>query len=83
MSGDIHSGERGPAVRDESGLQELMTYSEVAAWLGVPKGTLYAWVHERRVPYVRLGPRMVRFSRRALTAWLAERVVSPDASRCA
>ncbi len=56
---------------------DLMTYDEVAALLGVPKGTLYAWVHDRRLPHIRLGPRLVRFSRKALAAWLAERAVAP------
>ena len=58
---------------------DLMTYDETAALLGLPKGTLYSWVHERRVPHIRLGPRLVRFSRRAMTAWLEAHVVAESA----
>ncbi len=56
---------------------DLIGYRAAAAVLAVPVGTLYSWVHQRRIPYVRLGPRQVRFSRRALAAWLRERTVQP------
>ena len=43
--------------------QSLMTYGEVAALLKMPIGTLYALVHQKRIPHVRLGRRLVRFRR--------------------
>jgi len=49
---------------------EYLTYNQAAKFLNMPKGTLYALVHERRVPHVRLSSRMVRFSRAELEAWL-------------
>jgi excisionase family DNA binding protein len=49
---------------------ELMTYAEAAVLLNVPKGTLYTWVFEKRVPHIRLGKRMVRFSRLQIAKWL-------------
>lgn len=57
---------------------QMLTYTEAAAFLNVPRGTLHAWVHDRRVPHVRLGPRTVRFVRADLDAWVAQRRV--DAS---
>ncbi len=51
----------------------LLTYAEAAAFLNVPRGTLHAWVHHRRVPHVRLGPRSVRFVLADLEHWLAAR----------
>lgn len=48
----------------------MIGYAEAAALLGVPVGTLYHWVHRRRVPHVRLGPRLVRFGRGQLLSWL-------------
>ena len=57
---------------------DLVGYTEAAAILGVPVGTLYAWVHHRRVPHVRLGPRLVKFSRVGLGRWLAEQVVAVE-----
>ena len=67
-------GCEGPFGSGEPG--DLVGYSEAAAILGVPVGTLYAWVHHRRVPHVRLGPRLVKFSRVGLGRWLAERAVT-------
>lgn len=49
---------------------DLMTYTEAAELLNVPKGTLYTWVFEKRVPHIRLGKRMVRFSRLQIAKWL-------------
>ena len=59
---------------------ELLTYSGAAALLGLKLGTLYSMVARREIPHVRLGPRLVRFSRCALTAWIGERTVSAGCS---
>ena len=58
----------------------MLTYREAATLLGVPIGTLYAWVHTRAIPHVRLGPRLVRFSRDALGHWLDARSVCEKAT---
>jgi excisionase family DNA binding protein len=58
--------------------EPLMGYSEAAAFLGVPKGTLYWWVHEGRVPFVRLGRLTVRFDPADLRTWIDTRRHSPD-----
>jgi excisionase family DNA binding protein len=52
---------------------KLIPYHEAAKLLHVPVGTLYAWVHENRVPHVRLGARTVRFDVAALEAWVRAR----------
>jgi excisionase family DNA binding protein len=52
-----------------------LSYTEAAALTGLPLGTLYALVAQRRIPHVRLGPRLVRFSRTQLEAWLSEHAV--------
>ena len=54
---------------------EMISYAEASEFLGVPVGTLYAWVHARRIPHVRLGSRMVRFRLDALKEWVAIRDV--------
>ena len=48
----------------------LITYDEAAKRLGFALGTLYALVHAGRIPHVRLGKRLVRFSRAELQRWL-------------
>jgi excisionase family DNA binding protein len=57
------------------GAAELVDYDEAAHMLGVPKGTVYGWVHLKAIPHVRLGPRLVRFVRSEIVAWLRERSV--------
>lgn len=59
---------------------ELMTYAEVAKALHMKLGTLYAMVAQARIPHVRLGRRLVRFSRREIDAWLRQSAVRPISS---
>ena len=57
---------------------DLLRYPQAAALLGVPVGTVYAWVHQRRIPHHRMGPRLVLFSRGALNEWLRRHAVAAD-----
>ncbi len=57
---------------------DLLTYEEAADLLGVKRGTLYAWVSEKRIPHVRLSARCVRFEKPALLEWVAKRRVRPS-----
>jgi len=56
---------------------ELLTYEQAAELLGVKRGTLYAWVHLKRVPHIRLSKRCVRFDRGEIEAWIAKQKVAP------
>ena len=58
---------------------ELKTYREAARYLGLPIGTLYAWVYEKRIPHIRLSGRTVRFRVADLDAWLAKHRVEAKA----
>ena len=60
-------------------MEDLLTYAEASKHLNIKLGTLYALVSEERVPHVRLGPRLVRFSRSGLDAWLQQHAVVPKA----
>ncbi len=59
----------------------MLNYRQAAELVGVPLGTMYAWVNRRQIPHVRLGGRLVRFRREALEAWLAEHDVPAAAKR--
>jgi excisionase family DNA binding protein len=58
----------------------LLDYEELSNLLKVPKGTLYAWVSEGRIPFIRLGPRTVRFDTEQVQEWLRSRQVTPPHS---
>ena len=51
-------------------LSDYMTYDQLSEFLQMPKGTLYALVHQKRIPHIRIGPRTVRFSKQAIEEWL-------------
>ena len=60
---------------------DLLTYPEAEKFLHIKRGTLYGLVAEKRIPHVRFGPRLVRFSRAALRAWVGSRSVGPADAR--
>jgi excisionase family DNA binding protein len=62
-------------------MDNLLTYADAATHLNMKLGTLYALVSQKRIPHVRLGRRLVRFSRVALDAWLQAGVVVPVAGK--
>jgi excisionase family DNA binding protein len=53
----------------------LLTYNDAATLLRLPVGTVHAMVSQRRIPHVRLGPRLVRFVEAELLAWIETRHV--------
>jgi excisionase family DNA binding protein len=62
-------------------MEDSLTYEQAGRFLNLKTGTLYALVSQRRIPHVRLGRRLVRFSRPALDAWLRSHVVDlPDSN---
>ncbi len=62
-------------------LPEHVGYAGANEITGLPIGTLYSLVHQRRIPHVRLGRRLVRFSRRSLESWLNQHSVPLSATR--
>jgi excisionase family DNA binding protein len=55
--------------RDQD-LDEMLTVEELCAWFKVTKAWVYDEVEGRRLPYVRLGRRHLRFRRRELQRYL-------------
>mgnify|MGYP001615317030 CR=1 FL=1 len=55
----------------------LLSYQQAAQMIGVPIGTVYAWVSQKQIPHVRLGGRLVRFYPDEIRKWLSERRIEP------
>lgn len=51
--------------------RDVMTIDQLAAYLQIPKSTLYKLVHNKKVPGKKVG-RQWRFHREAVDTWLAE-----------
>ena len=54
-----------------------MNYDELSTLLKVKKGTLYHWVYRKKIPFIRLSERVVRFRLSEITAWLNDRSINP------
>ncbi|MGE0551357.1 MAG: helix-turn-helix transcriptional regulator [Kofleriaceae bacterium] len=50
-------------------------YHATAAYIGIPVGTLRAWVSRRQIPHIRLAARIVLFDLDVIDQWLADRTV--------
>lgn len=56
---------------------KALTYAESAELLGIRISTLYSMVSRKQIPHLRLGRRLVRFSRSRLIEWLGTHEVMP------
>ncbi len=45
---------------------------EFADYIGVPKGTLYVWVCQKKIPYLKIG-KLLKFDLREIEQWLKDR----------
>ncbi|HCJ67508.1 MAG TPA: transcriptional regulator [Elusimicrobia bacterium] len=54
--------------------RRLFSIDEVAEYLGVKKWTLYAWVSQRRIPFVKCG-RLTKFDLRRIEQWIQENTI--------
>ena len=57
--------------------KRIVSIAELSEYLGTPKGTLYHWVSQRKIPYVKLG-RSTRFDIAEIDGWLARRSFRPE-----
>jgi len=53
----------------------LLTAAEVANLTGFAEGTIRHFVSQRRIPFIRISPRCVRFRRSDIEAWLEKLMV--------
>lgn len=55
--------------------KRLLTVKELAEYLGLKEHTLYTWVSQRRIPFVKCG-RLTKFDLKAIDGWIKENTVS-------
>ncbi|MBI3605579.1 MAG: helix-turn-helix domain-containing protein [Nitrospirae bacterium] len=56
--------------------RNLMSVSELSLYLNVKVKTLYGWIGQKEIPYLKIG-RLVRFEKTEIDRWLEEKKVSP------
>jgi excisionase family DNA binding protein len=77
---DFLQGSAPAAIVSENGVvsgqitkqKQLLDTNEAAQYLGIRKNTLYEWILQRKIPYVKVG-RLVKFREEELKAWLDKR----------
>lgn len=58
----------------------VVNYDGASKLTSIKKPTLAWMVHKRKIPHIRLGPRMVRFRISELAKWMEERSVPVNES---
>ena len=64
----------GEYIDGRSGWIDLYNISDLSEKLGVKKSTLYQWIHQRKIPYVKIGG-LVKFRPSEIEKWLEEKTV--------
>ena len=57
-------------------MRDYVTVAEIANRLRVSRHTIYSWVSQKRIPYLKVG-RLLRFDLHVVEQWLIEQS-SPD-----
>ena len=55
-------------------MEKLLNIDELAEALGVARATVYDWTHDRKIPFIKVG-RRVMFRPRTIEKWLKDREV--------
>jgi len=60
--------------------KRLLTVSEVSAYLGISRDTVYTQVSQRKIPFVKIG-RLLKFDPKAIDDWIAQKTVMPTSRK--
>ncbi len=56
----------------------LLTIQQAAEQLGITKQTLYVWVKDKKIPYVRIPAGTLRFNQDHLDKWVTARTIKSN-----
>lgn len=55
-------------------MEKLLTKEDILEMLKIKKSTLYCWVHQKKIPFIKLGRRTLRFRESEILEWIADKV---------
>lgn len=58
-------------------MAEFLTVKQVSELTGLAKQTIYTEVYKRSIPFIHFGPRLLRFEREKIEAWMLNRPFKP------
>jgi excisionase family DNA binding protein len=61
-------------------VKELLDIRDLSALTGFSPGTLYHWISEGKIPFVRFSSRCVRFRRSDIDTWIEGKLVAPKST---
>jgi len=56
--------------------KRFLNVEELAEYLGISTNTVYAWVCQRKIPYLKIG-KLVKFDLTKIEQWLDKKTVKP------
>jgi excisionase family DNA binding protein len=56
--------------------KKLLDVKELAEYLKIEKSTVYAWISQKKIPYIKVG-RLPRFSLDRINQWLDKKSIEP------
>ena len=68
-------------MKNQKQESKTLSYADLSTTLGVPIGTLYSMVSEKKIPHLRIGPRHVIFDRAEIQNWLDSHKVAVETRR--
>lgn len=54
--------------------KRLFNIEELAEYIAVPKGTIYNWISQRKLPFVKIG-RRVKFDIKDIDEWIESKKI--------
>jgi len=54
--------------------RRFLSITEMSQYLGITKGSLYVWVCQRKIPYLKVG-KLVKFDIMEIESWLKDKRV--------
>jgi len=57
--------------------KRLLDIDEASEYLGITKNTLYGMTSQRRIPFVKIGGKMLRFDVQDLDRWIEKKKIVP------
>ncbi len=56
-------------------MERLLSIDELSKLLGVTKAAIYSWTCRKKIPYVKLGRKLLKFREDEIMKWIEERSV--------
>lgn len=57
-------------------MNKLLTINEASEMLGVKRSTLYSWIHQDKIPHIKIG-KLVKFKIDQIEAFIESNTINP------